>query len=567
MRRSRHPARASRRSGRAPRSAGADRAGRVAHAPRASVPASFSCPVVLVDGGVLPESGAARHGGAGSGSTPLVARGARRPARGPTSSWPGSGDGDSPVRPRAVVAAGPSFRRRAAHLGVDAAAGGRAAAGPHRDRAGPGGGVRRGAVTGRPLTVSAAAAGRRPTLVAGRVGVRDPGRDAAGGEPAGDRLARRRHTPLWALRRRRAVVAPWAAARAAVPRVAAVAGVAVAAVPVSTFVVNLVPWWRLPARRRWCSSPVLAVVVAAADRGARLLGGRPLTAGGAAARRGRDARRARRGTCSPGRGCSWGRCSGRTRSSAGGSTGWGTPASRSTGWRCSSSSAWVAGVRAVARRCRRALALVVLVAALAIEALPSLGADFGGPPGLLLGGLLVIALGRRGAAHLAAGARRRVVGAGVLAALVAWLDWLRPAGARTHLGEFVESVVTGEAGAVVGRKLAQNLANLGSPPLLAIAVATVVLVVAAWRVGWRPVRPRRGGAARWRVVMAVVGFVVNDSGPGHPGVRRRRCSRPCSWPPVPATGPKGCREPRSVGGVAPRARRARRGCRGRPWGG
>ena len=59
-----------------------------------------------------------------------------------------------------------------------------------------------------------------------------------------------------------------------------------------------------------------------------------------------------------------------------------------------------------------------------------------------------------------------VVGAGALAAVVALLDWLRPAASRTHLGEFVESVFTGEAGAVVGRKLAQNVTNLGSPPLL-----------------------------------------------------------------------------------------------------
>ena len=59
-----------------------------------------------------------------------------------------------------------------------------------------------------------------------------------------------------------------------------------------------------------------------------------------------------------------------------------------------------------------------------------------------------------------------VVGAVALAALVALLDWLRPAASRTHLGEFVESVLTGEAGAVVGRKVAQNLSNLGSPPLL-----------------------------------------------------------------------------------------------------
>ncbi len=152
----------------------------------------------------------------------------------------------------------------------------------------------------------------------------------------------------------------------------------------------------------------------------------------------------------------------------------------------------------------------MLVVALAVEALPGLGADFGGPPGLLLGGLVVIAT--------AAGVRLTwarvllaVVGAGLLAALVAVLDWLRPAGSRTHLGDFVESVVTGEAGAVVGRKLAQNVANLGSPPLVAIALATVLLVVLAWRVGWRPV-PDGAVVLRGAAVMAVVAFLVNDSG-------------------------------------------------------
>jgi hypothetical protein len=152
----------------------------------------------------------------------------------------------------------------------------------------------------------------------------------------------------------------------------------------------------------------------------------------------------------------------------------------------------------------------VLAAALAVEALPSLGADFGGPPGLLLGGLLVIAS--------AAGVRLTwgrvvlaVVGAGLLASLVAVLDWLRPAGSRTHLGEFVESVVSGEAGAVVGRKLAQNVTNLGSPPLLGITLATVVLAVLAWRVGWRAV-PDGAVVLRGAAAMAVVAFLVNDSG-------------------------------------------------------
>ena len=139
-----------------------------------------------------------------------------------------------------------------------------------------------------------------------------------------------------------------------------------------------------------------------------------------------------------------------------------------------------------------------------------LGADFGRPAGLLLGGLVVIA--RPPGVRLTWGrVLVAVVVAAALAAVVAVLDWLRPAESRTHLGEFVQSVVSGEARAVVGRKLAQNVANLESPPLLAIAVATVVLVVVAWRVGWRPVD---AGAAvlRGAAVMAVVAFLVNDSG-------------------------------------------------------
>jgi hypothetical protein len=171
--------------------------------------------------------------------------------------------------------------------------------------------------------------------------------------------------------------------------------------------------------------------------------------------------------------------------------------------------AWVAA-SGRSRMTSGLLALGVLVVALGIEALPTLGADLGGPPGLLLGGLLVIALA--GGVRLSWGrVVVAVVGAGVLAALVAWLDWLRPPDARTHLGEFVASVVSGDAGAVVGRKLAQNVANLGSPPLLAVSIAAVVLGTVAWRTGWRPVTAG-SVVLRGAVVIAVVGFAVNDSG-------------------------------------------------------
>ena len=101
--------------------------------------------------------------------------------------------------------------------------------------------------------------------------------------------------------------------------------------------------------------------------------------------------------------------------------------------------------------------------------------------------------------------------AGLLVGAISWLDWRRPPASRTHLGEFVDTVISGEAGSVLGRKLAQNLTNLGSPPLLAISIATVVLVVVAWRVGWRPV-DAGVPVLRGAVVLALVGFAVNDSG-------------------------------------------------------
>ena len=156
------------------------------------------------------------------------------------------------------------------------------------------------------------------------------------------------------------------------------------------------------------------------------------------------------------------------------------------------------------------LAGLLLLAALGVEAHPSLGADFGGPPGLLLGGVVVLAA----VASVRLTPVRvllAVLAAGALTVGVALVDWLRPPASRTHLGEFVQTVLDGDGGQVVTRKLAQNLANLGSPPLVAIAVAAALLAVVPWRTGWRP---GTDGAVvlRGAVVMALVGFAVNDSG-------------------------------------------------------
>ena len=79
-----------------------------------------------------------------------------------------------------------------------------------------------------------------------------------------------------------------------------------------------------------------------------------------------------------------------------------------------------------------------------LDGLPSLGADFGGPPALVPGFavLVLLVLGvrltwRRVLAVLAAGA--------VTVSLFAVLDWLRPEGERTHLGAVVQTVLDGDA--------------------------------------------------------------------------------------------------------------------------
>jgi hypothetical protein len=127
----------------------------------------------------------------------------------------------------------------------------------------------------------------------------------------------------------------------------------------------------------------------------------------------------------------------------------------------------------------------------AVIGAPGLGRDFGGVlaalPGFLL---LAMLLGRvrvtvvRLAAILAAA----VVAVGA----VAVLDWTRPAADRSHLGRFVEQVLTGEAWTVVSRKGQANLDILMRSPLA--WMLPVAVVAAVWLV--RPgglLRTRSGG--------------------------------------------------------------------------
>lgn len=191
------------------------------------------------------------------------------------------------------------------------------------------------------------------------------------------------------------------------------------------------------------------------------------------------------------------------------------------------------------RRGRRVAAAVVVsvvgVVATVLNGAPTIGADFGGPPALLPA-FVILAL-------LAIGVRltwRRVLlvlGATAVVALsFSLVDWLRPPEDRSHLGRFIETVLDGGLVDVVLRKLGQNLSNLVGSTLTLLAVGGIALVVLVltqplrraarsgdraaygWLAKGSSLRRLDADARMLRpalVAVAValgIGFAVNDSG-------------------------------------------------------
>ena len=347
----------------------------------------------------------------------------------------------SAVRPRALVADGPSFPR-----GLLGSASTRQPGVVQVQDLTATALTRVGAsdaeVTGRPLTVAPTTVPAAELLV-DRVGFEDRAATVRAVSPQLTAWLAGAFA-LWAL----VVSVLWwrRGCERAVPGWLRVAGVVVAATPVSTFVANLAPWWRSGAPTAVFLALLVVVVVLLAAVALWL-----------EARRSLGALRVvavvtlvvLAGDVLTGSGLQLGSVFGQNPVVGGRFYGLGNTSFALYGLAVLVVVGWVAA-SGRSRRLSSVLALVVLAAALAVEALPSLGADFGGPPGLLLGGLVVIAT----AAEVRLTWPRvlvAIVGAGALAALVAVLDWLRPAASRTHLGEFVETVISGEAGAVVGR--------------------------------------------------------------------------------------------------------------------
>ncbi|MCM1011666.1 hypothetical protein [Brevibacterium sp. XM4083] len=119
---------------------------------------------------------------------------------------------------------------------------------------------------------------------------------------------------------------------------------------------------------------------------------------------------------------------------------------------------------------------VIGLLAVFVSGNPSWGAKFGGTIATLAGLLVLLALVSRIRLSVL---RLGLIGVASLAALIgiAFLDWLRPAGSRSHFGNFFDQLVTGEALQVVGRKLSANLHIIQVNPALSIVTPLAVIAI------------------------------------------------------------------------------------------
>ncbi|MGN6751839.1 MAG: hypothetical protein ACTHJJ_04730 [Intrasporangium sp.] len=175
-----------------------------------------------------------------------------------------------------------------------------------------------------------------------------------------------------------------------------------------------------------------------------------------------------------------------------------------------------------------AVVAVISIVALAVDVLPAWGADFGGPLALVpaLGILLLSVSGLRTSI-------RSLVLVGFAAVLVvgvvSFVDWLRPPAERAHPGRFVQSLIDGGAWPIISRKFFANIElGLAMPVLFAlVTLALIPFILIAFRPGLLGTgtfgrlceeAPLLRVGLIGVVVMAVIGFLTNDSGIAIPPV-------------------------------------------------
>jgi hypothetical protein len=182
-----------------------------------------------------------------------------------------------------------------------------------------------------------------------------------------------------------------------------------------------------------------------------------------------------------------------------------------------------------AGRSRAAVGAVLAIglAAVVVDASPAWGSDFGGPPAFLpaLAFFVLAVAGVR-----LTWRRALTIGGGTVLFLLAigFADWLRPPESRSHLGRFVQTAMEGGAATIILRKARQNWDILtGSTLTLLVPIGLVfVIYILARPTSWGSQALHRAyeRAPLLRpglvslLVLFLIGFAANDSGTAIPAV-------------------------------------------------
>jgi len=176
----------------------------------------------------------------------------------------------------------------------------------------------------------------------------------------------------------------------------------------------------------------------------------------------------------------------------------------------------------IAHRClaagRRGAALAAVGAVgfgiVICEGWPSMGSDFGGVIALTPAVLwLMLALS---GVRMTWPKLLAIGGSAVLAvALISVLDWLRGPDRRTHLGNFVQRILDGDALDVISRKAVASAETIAS----IVGIGSLLIGVVLWIVIFVYVVPRISSdfstarsALIATLIVAIVGTVLNDGG-------------------------------------------------------
>ena len=133
-------------------------------------------------------------------------------------------------------------------------------------------------------------------------------------------------------------------------------------------------------------------------------------------------------------------------------------------------------VRAGRRPVAVGAVIAIGLAGVVVDASPAWGSDFGGPPAFLpaLAFFVLAVAGVR-----LTWRRALLIGGGTVLFLVAigFADWLRPAESRSHLGRFVQTAIDGGAATIILRKAKQNWDILTSSTLTLLVPIGLVFVI------------------------------------------------------------------------------------------